>query len=135
MTTAKALLAPYADFLATQTEESCIYGTTGYVALLHAEARHVAEVRNSMKTPRGGWKNDHPLEHNTLLGRMFKQLRTGGKTIDAPGMREALNSSDDDIYRTAHGLMAAGMYVDDINWRNMTADEIVDHCWCNSNND
>jgi len=131
MTTAKSLLDPYADWLATQTEENRIYGATGYVALLHAEARHVAEVRNGMKTPHGGWKNGLPLEHNTLLGNVFKQLRTGGKTIDVPGMREALNSDDEDLYKTANGLLAAGMYVDDINWHRMTSDQIVEWLWIN----
>lgn len=131
MTTAQELLAPYADFMATQSEGHRIYGTTGYVALLHAEARHVAEVRNNMRTPHGGWKNDLPLEHNTLLGRVFKQLRTGDGTINAPGMREALNSADDELYKTAHGLMAAGMYVDEINWHRMSCDQIVKWLWDN----
>lgn len=134
-TTAKELLAPYADWIATQTEENRIYGTTAMVALLHAEAKHVADVRNSMRTPHGGWKNQYPLEHATLLGFCFRQLRTGGKLIDAPGMREALNSADDDLYKTAKGLMAAAMYVDDLDWRNMTSDQIVDHCWGNCDND
>lgn len=132
-TTAKELLNPYENWVATQTGEYKIFGTTGYLALLKSEAKHVANVRNSMRTPYGGWKNQFPLEHATLLGFCLRQLRTGGKIIDAPGMREALNSADDDLYKTAHGLMAAGMYVDDINWRNMTSDQIVDHCWLNSN--
>lgn len=135
MTTVQELLAPYAAWIATQTEENRIYGTTAKLALLHAEAKHVASVRNSMHTPHGGWKNQHPLEHSTLLGFCFRQMRTGGKIIDAPGMREALNSADDDLYKAAHGLMSAGMYVDDIDWRNMTSDQIIDHCWGNSNND
>jgi hypothetical protein len=134
-TTVKELLVPYADWIATQTEENRIYGTTAWVALLHAEAKHVADVRNSMRTPHGGWKNQYPLEHATLLGFCFHQLRTGGKLIDAPGMREALNSGDVDLYKTAKGLMAAAMYVDDLDWRNMTSDQIVGHCWCNCNND
>lgn len=130
--TVQELLAPYANWIATQNR---IHGTTARMALLHAEAKHVANVRNSMPTPRGGWKNKNPLEHSTLLGLCFKQMRTGGKIIDAPRMREALNSADDDLYKTAHGLMAAGMCVDDIDWRNMTVDQIIDHCWGNSNND
>lgn len=78
-TTAADLLLPYADYLARSRDlewQRDDRETVG-VALLRAEAAHVAEVRNAQGEPVGGWKNELPLEHVTPLGHFIQSRRTG----------------------------------------------------------
>ena len=88
MTTTPALLAPYREFMANNV------GTVA-CAMLYAEARHIAEIRNALKTPvDGGWKNNFPLEHATAEGFFFKSCRTCDKSYIR---NEAANNSDEMI--------------------------------------
>ena len=120
MTTANELLAPYATVL-REIQDRSDGRVTLAEALIRLEAAHVADVRNALRTPKNGWRNTTPLEHETLLGRFICGLRIG----DHKFTRNALGSPETrDIASTL--LNAENVYVDGYDWRRMTTDQIID---------
>jgi hypothetical protein len=102
-TTAQQLLAPYADYIQASYDRND-GRTTVDVALLHAQAQHIADVRNEYNKPADAWKNTLPLEDSTALGNFFKSCRTGD--FDA-FKAKAIAAQDKDIKATYAALLDA----------------------------
>lgn len=124
MTTITELLTPYAAALAGIRERDSGRLTLAE-ALIRKEATHVVTVRREMRTPHGGWKNDLPLEHATLLGFFISGVRTG----DFSHLR-SVRSSDADAGRKEIAdtlLNAENVYVDAPECARMTTDQLIDY--------
>ena len=120
MTTAKALLALYAAALDDIQARSPDRVTLAE-ALIRQEAAHVASIRNARRAPDGGWKNQLPLEHATLLGFWIRGQRTGDMTL----VRAALAVADTKE-RADTLLNARNVFVDGYNWRAMSTEQLID---------
>lgn len=115
----KDLLAPYADWLKSMGNNR----QTVAEAMLIAEAKHVAEVRNAQGEPFGGWKNKLPLEHATATGWYFRALRTGDKSfVRAQSRRDGYEFKG--LFDTL--LNAENVYTQE-GCEKMTTDELVEY--------
>lgn len=123
MTTAAELLAPYATVL-REIQDRADGRVTLAEALIRLEAAHVADVRNALRTPKNGWRNTTPLEHETALGRFIRGLRLGDQesTRNELGLPKLPETRD--IASTL--LNAENVYVDGYDWGYMTTDQIID---------
>jgi hypothetical protein len=123
-TSAKELQAPYASVLAGIRDRSAGRLTLAE-ALILEEASHVATVRREMRTPHGGWKNDLPLEHISLLGFFIRGMRTG----DLEHLRTIRSSTADAGRREIADtlLNAENVYVDAPECARMTTDQLIDY--------
>ncbi len=99
------LLAPYAAFLAARAGKPLMAD----MSILLEQAKHVAAVRREVREPRGGWRNNLPLETHTLEGFMIKQIRTGQPV---PYLHECAAGKPDDhdgaLQLRARALLNAG---------------------------
>lgn len=112
------LLIPYSDWLKTMTNKR----KTVAEAMLIAEAKHVAEVRNAQGEPLGGWKNKLPLEHSTPTGFFFRALRTGDKSfVRAQSRREGYEFRR--LYDTL--LNTENVYADTDECKGMSTDQLI----------
>jgi hypothetical protein len=114
------LLAPYAAALDGIQARSPDRVTLAE-ALIRQEAAHVADIRNARMDPRGGWKNQLPLEHATLLGFWIRGQRTGDMTL----VRAALAVADTKEHADTL-LNARNVFVDGYNWHVMSTDQLID---------
>lgn len=124
MTTIAELLDPYKAALAEISERDGGRLTLAE-ALIRKEAAHVFIVRREMRTPHGGWKNDLPLEHISLLGFFIRGMRTG----DLEHLRTIRSSTADAGCREIADtlLNAENVYVDAPECARMTTDQLIDY--------
>lgn len=125
-TTIEQLLIPYQAALTAIRDRA--YGrVTLAEALILREAANVADVRNSMPEPKGGWRNALPLEHATSLGFMIRWKRTGARE-DRAMLYEIMKRDDQDLKDTAETLAnAENVFVDGKNWKIMTCDQLIEY--------